>query len=165
MEVIAKGKYISVSPKKAREIADLVRGKNARASLDMLRFMPQGAAREVKKVLASAMANAETNFNLDKEALTVSKITIDGGPSLKRWQPRAKGAAYEIKKRTSHIVVVVSGEVKTKKAADKKVEATKSVEAEAEEHKMEIERPDFVKKEQVAPKADVKNTFFRRKTG
>jgi large subunit ribosomal protein L22 len=164
MEVIAKGKYISVSPKKAREIADLVRGKNAKNAFEMLRLMSQGAAREIKKVLGSAMANAETNFNLDKEALTLSKITIDGGPTLKRWQPRAKGAAFEIKKRTSHIVVTVSGDVKTKKAQAPKKEDTDK-EATAEDHKVEMERPEFLKKEQSGPKANVKSTFFRRKTG
>jgi large subunit ribosomal protein L22 len=164
MEVLAKGKYISISPKKAREIADLVRGKNAKGAYETLRFMPQGAAREIKKVLGSAMANAETNFNLDKDALTLSKITIDGGPTLKRWQPRAKGAAYEIKKRTSHIVVTVSGDVKTKKAQIPKNEDVKT-DKPTDEHKVEMEKPEFMKKEQSGPKANVKSTFFRRKTG
>jgi large subunit ribosomal protein L22 len=171
MEVKAIGKYVSISPKKAREIADLIRGKDATSASNMLRFMPQVSAREVGKVLRSAMANAETNFNLDKDALVIAKITIDGGPTLKRWQPRAKGAAYEIKKRTSHIAVIVSGEIKTKKEETaKKEEKTadklpESIERETEEHKTEIEKPSFIKKEQTAPKADVKSTFFRRKTG
>jgi large subunit ribosomal protein L22 len=170
MEVKAIGKYISISPKKAREIADLVRGKNASDSLSMLKFMPQVSAREIGKVIKSAMANAEVNFNLEKDALTISKITIDGGPTLKRWRPRAKGAAYEIKKRTSHIAVIVSGDIKTKKREeDKKAvkaeEKPKSVAREAEEHKIEVERPGFVKREQKGAKADVKSNFFRRKTG
>jgi large subunit ribosomal protein L22 len=165
MEVKAIGKYISISPKKAREIADLVRGKNASDSLSMLKFMPQVSAREIGKVIKSAMANAEV-----KDALTISKITIDGGPTLKRWRPRAKGAAYEIKKRTSHIAVIVSGDIKTKKREeDKKAvkaeEKPKSVAREAEEHKIEVERPGFVKREQKGAKADVKSNFFRRKTG
>jgi large subunit ribosomal protein L22 len=71
MEVKAIGKYISISPKKAREIADLVRGKKAAEARDLVRFMPQVSAREIGKVLKSAMANAETNFNLDKDALTM----------------------------------------------------------------------------------------------
>jgi large subunit ribosomal protein L22 len=171
MEVKAIGKYISISPKKAREIADLVRGKKAAEARDLVRFMPQVSAREIGKVLKSAMANAETNFNLDKDALTIASITVDGGPTLKRWQPRAKGAAYEIKKRTSHITVIVSGDVKTKKEDTGKKEEAKttkmpeSLEKEAGEHKVEIEKPGYMRKEQTAPKADVKSTFFRRKTG
>lgn len=163
MEVIAKGKYIRLSPKKGRQIADLVRGKNAHESLNLLKTMPHGAAGIIRKVLASAMANAENNFNLDKDALIISQIMIDGGPVLKRWQPRAKGAAYEIKKRTSHVTVVVSGDVKTKKvaqAAEKKVEKEVS-----DEHKVEVERPDFLKKEKVGPTAKVQNKIFRRKAG
>lgn len=166
MEVRAIGKYISISPKKAREIADLVRGKNAREAHTMLRFMPQVAARETRKVLASAMANAESNFNLDKDALVIAQITADGGPTLKRWQPRAKGAAYEIKKRTSHITIVVAGDVKTKKKAEEAgKDKSESVSREAEDHKIEVERPNSVKREQVEKKADVKSNFFRRKTG
>lgn len=171
MEVKAIGKYISISPKKARAIADLIRGKKAQDASNMVRFMPQVSAREIGKVLKSAMANAETNFNLDKDALTIASITVDGGPTLKRWQPRAKGAAYEIKKRTSHITVIVAGEVKTKKEEGKKKDEDKSttlpesIEKEAEEHKIDAERSGFIKKEKAAPKADVKSTFFRRKTG
>lgn len=171
MEVKAIGKYISISPKKARAIADLIRGKNATDASNTLRFMPQISAREIGKVLKSAMANAETNFNLDKDALTIAKITVDGGPTLKRWQPRAKGAAYEIKKRTSHLTVIVSGEVKTKKEEGKKkieeikTELPESLEKEAESHIKEVEKPGFIKREQTIPKADVKSTFFRRKTG
>lgn len=165
MEVVAKGKYIRVSPKKVREIARLVRGKNARIALQAVSALPHAGADVIKKVLASAMANAENNFNLDKEALTVSTIMVDGGPTLKRWRPRAKGAASSIKKRTSHITVVVSGDVKTKvkKSENKEAKAQKSGE---DEHKIEVERPQFIEKKPTAPKAEVKtNKVFRRKTG
>jgi large subunit ribosomal protein L22 len=162
MEVIAKGKYIRLSPKKGRQIADLVRGKNAHESLNLLKSMPQGAAGIIRKVLASAMANAENNFNLDKDALVISGIMIDGGPVLKRWQPRAKGAAYEIKKRTSHVTVIVSGDVKTKKIAEK---AEKKEKETTEDHKVEVERPEFLKKEKAANTAKVQNKIFRRKAG
>lgn len=164
MEVIAKGNYIRLSPKKARQIADIIRGKNAHEAEVMLKLMPQKSAREIKKVLSSAMANAENNFNLEKNELVISKIMIDGGPVLKRWQPRAKGAAFEIKKRTSHISVIVSGDVKSKKAETKKTEEVAEKET-TEEHKIEIEKPEFLKKEQAAQKVDVKNKIFRRKTG
>lgn len=167
MEVRAQAKYVSISPKKAREVADLVRGKNAKEALEMLKFMPQVSAKEIGKALKSAMANAETNFNLEKDALLVSRITVDGGPILKRWQPRAKGAAYEIKKRTSQLTVVVSGDVKTKKAKTEKKgkEASESLAKEKAEHKMEVERPQFDKTSGQGASADVKSNFFRRKTG
>lgn len=162
MEVIAKGKFIRVSPTKARQIADLIRGQKATVGFDMVRSMPHAGAKVIAKVLKSAMANAETNFSLDKEGLVISKIMIDGGPVIKRWQPRARGAAYEIRKRTSHVTIVVAGEMKTKKTAEAPKKAEKVQE---DEHKMEVERPDFMKKDQVAPNAGVKNKIFRRKTG
>lgn len=171
MEVLAKGKFVRISAKKARPIADIIRGKNAKSSLEMLNIMPQRAAREIGKVLLSAMSNAENNFNLDKDDLTISKITIDNGPALKRWRPRAKGAASSIKKRTSHITVIVSGEVNSKKitrdSATKKEQIT--------EHEIETEKsaaadsdyikPEFIKKEQSVSKVGIKNKIFRRKTG
>lgn len=193
MEVIAKGKYIKVSPKKAREIVSLVRGKNAKEAREAMKFMPQVAAKEIFKVVSSAVANAQHNFSLEPDALTISSITIDGGPTLKRYRPRARGRVSNIKRKTSHITVIVSGDVKTKKPASTdvksgmvtapkpKTEAKKeeampeSIENEAtpastgasqgEEHKLEMERPAFAKKEQEVPKFDVKGKFFRRKTG
>lgn len=164
MEVIAKGKSIRISPKKAREIADLIRGKGAKESRAMLKFMPQKSAGVIDKILASAMANAEANFNLDKSQLTITKITVDGGPVLKRWQPRAKGAAFEIKKRSSHITIIVSGDVTTKKAAPKKetaIEAPKEIKEEKSDNK-----PEFIQKEQKGSReVAVKKQVFRRKTG
>jgi large subunit ribosomal protein L22 len=173
MEVIAQGKFIRISPKKARPVADLVRGKNAKIAFETLKLMPQRTASEIRKVLGSAMANAENNFNLDKDALIVAKIMVDGGPVLKRHQPRGKGSASAIKKRTSHITVIVSGDIKTKrsassaqeKVAEKAEKTTKEVK-EVENKKIEVEKPEFIKEDKkVAPKSGVKNTFYRRKTG
>jgi large subunit ribosomal protein L22 len=166
MEVLAKAKYIRVSPKKVRQIADAIRGKNARTALEIVKAMPHSGAEVIKKVLASAMANAENNFNLDKDALTLSTITVDGGPTLKRWRPRAKGAASSIKKRTSHITVVVSGEIQTKVKKTETKEVKAHEKSGEDEHKIEVERPQFVEKKPQATKADVKtNKVFRRKTG
>jgi len=173
MEVIAKGKYIKVSPKKAREIVSLIRGKNAKEAREAMKFMPQAAAEEIYKVVSSAVANAQHNFSLDPDALTISSITIDGGPTLKRYRPRARGRVSNIKRKTSHITVIVSGDVKTKKvtAPKPKTEAKKeetmpeSIENEAGEHKIEIEKPEFIKEKQEVPKFSVKDKFFRRKTG
>jgi len=164
MEVIAKGKFIRISPKKARPVADLIRGKNAKIAFETLKLMPQRTAGEIKKVLGAAMANAENNFNLDKDELTISQIMVDGGPVLKRHQPRGKGSASQIKKRTSHITVIVSGDVKTKKVAEKTTAAPKEAK-EVETKRVETEKPDFIKNDKAAPKAEVKNTFYRRKTG
>jgi len=164
MEVLATGKYISVSPKKARAIANLVRGKNAKESAVILGQMPQAGASAVRKVLNSAMANAENNFNLDKSLLNISKITVNAGPVLKRFQPRSKGMASGIKRRTSHIAIVVSGDIKTKVVKEKKAETKKESIKEPEEHKIELERPEEKKIYTSTPK-EMGKKMFRRKTG
>jgi large subunit ribosomal protein L22 len=133
MEVKAVEKYIRISPRKARLVADMVRGQNAKKSLVALKFMPKKAAGIIYKAVKSAVANAENNFNLDGETLVISKITVDGGPTLKRFRPAARGMAKHIRKRTSHITVVVSGEGTTKKAKpakEAKSEQPKAADAE-----------------------------------
>jgi large subunit ribosomal protein L22 len=166
MEILAKGKYVRVSPKKARAIANLIRGKNASESVVMLSSMPQSGAAAIKKVLVSSMANAENNFNLDKKELIISAITVNAGPVLKRFQPRAKGSASEIKKRTSHIEVVVSGVIKSKtsKNDEKQLKAKKEVVTDEESHKVEIERPTEKSVYTTTPK-EMGKKMFRRKTG
>lgn len=108
MEVQAVEKYIRISPKKARLVADMVRGGNAKQSLTLLKFVPKKAAKIIYKALKSAVANAENNFNLDGGNLVIAKISVDSGPTLKRFRPGAKGMAKPLKKRTSHVTVVVS---------------------------------------------------------
>lgn len=110
MKVTAKAKYIRVSPRKVRLVVDLVRGKKAEEALAILKFTPKAAAADVIKVIKSAVANAEHNFNLRRKDLVISEIMADAGPTLKRFEPRARGMAYEIKKRTSHITVSVEAE-------------------------------------------------------
>ncbi len=107
METRAVAKYIRISPQKARLVADTIRGMNAGQAVDTLRFMPKKGARIIKKVLESALANADQNSSVDVDALYVKEIFIDGGPMLKRFSPRAMGRATRILKRTSHITVVV----------------------------------------------------------
>ncbi|WP_132992069.1 50S ribosomal protein L22 [Gordonia zhaorongruii] len=104
----ATARFVRVTPMKARRVLDLVRGKNVDEALDILRFAPQGASEPVYKVLASAIANAENNQGQDRRALVVSEAFADEGPTLKRFQPRAQGRAFRIRKRTSHITVVVA---------------------------------------------------------
>ncbi|MGL4601708.1 MAG: 50S ribosomal protein L22 [Plesiomonas sp.] len=108
MEAIAKHRYARTSAQKARLVADLVRGKKVALALEVLTYSNKKAADLVKKVLESAIANAEHNEGADVDDLKISKIFVDEGPSMKRIMPRAKGRADRILKRTSHITVVVS---------------------------------------------------------
>jgi large subunit ribosomal protein L22 len=108
MKVRAQAKYVRQSPYKVRLVLDLVRGMpvdDARATLD---FTNRRAAPTIRKVLDSAVANAEHNFALDADELIVSEAYADEGPTLKRWRPRARGRATRINKRTSHITIVVA---------------------------------------------------------
>ena len=103
----AIARFVRVTPMKARRVVDLVRGLPVDEALSILQFAPQAAADNVRKLLESAIANAENGEGLDRDSLVVSKVTVDEGPTLKRWRPRAQGRAYRIRKRTSHITVVV----------------------------------------------------------
>ena len=107
MEVFAVAKYIRISPQKARLVADVIRGMNAEKALTTLRFMPKKGAEIIKKVLESAVANANQSESIDVDTLFVKRILIDGGPMLKRFSPRAQGRATRILKRSSHITIVV----------------------------------------------------------
>jgi len=103
----AIARHVRVSPMKARRVVNLVRGLPAREALTVLQFAPQSASEPVYKVLASAIANAENNERLDPDSLLVAEAYVDEGPTLKRFRPRAQGRAYRIRKRTSHITIVV----------------------------------------------------------
>jgi len=104
---LAQARYVRISPMKCRRVIDLVRGMDASEALDVLRFAPQSASEQVGKVLASAMANAENNKKLDIRDLFIAQAYVDEGPTLKRFRPRAQGRAFRIRKRTSHITIVV----------------------------------------------------------
>ncbi|MEW6333811.1 MAG: 50S ribosomal protein L22 [Thermodesulfobacteriota bacterium] len=110
METRAVAKYIRMSPQKVRLVADLVRGKKIEEAKQILLFTRKYAAEPVSKVLNSAVANAKQNPNIDENILYVKEIYVDNGPSLKRWRARAQGRAAAIKKRMSHITVVLSEE-------------------------------------------------------
>lgn len=107
MPVRAEAKYIRMSPRKVRLVVDLIRGKPVEEALNILRFLPKAAAREVAKVVRSAMANAEQNHGLYPEDLYIAHISANEGPRLKRYRPRARGSAGLILKRTTHITVVL----------------------------------------------------------
>ncbi|MBA4370497.1 MAG: 50S ribosomal protein L22 [Coriobacteriaceae bacterium] len=107
METRAVARYVRVSPRKARLVVDLIRGKGVGDAQAILRFTPRAVAEDVEKVLNSAVANAEKNLKLKPETLYVAETYVDEGPTLKRIRPRAQGRAFRINKRTSHITVVV----------------------------------------------------------
>jgi large subunit ribosomal protein L22 len=103
----AKARFVRVSATKARRVIDLVRGKSVAEALDILRWAPQSASEPVAKVIASAAANAQNNEGLDPSTLVVATVYADEGPTAKRIRPRAQGRAFRIRKRTSHITVIV----------------------------------------------------------
>jgi large subunit ribosomal protein L22 len=104
----AVARYVRISPSKAQQVISLIRGKDAEDALAVLRFTPKAAARLIIKVLSSAIANAEKNLRVSRNRLYVSEAYVDQGPTLKRIRPRAMGRAYRIRKRSSHITVVVT---------------------------------------------------------
>lgn len=104
----ATAKTIRVSPRKSRLVIDLIRGKSVADAIAILKFTPNKAAGIIEKVLMSAVANAENNFDLDVENLVVSEAFVNEGPTMKRFRPRAKGSASPINKRTAHITVAVA---------------------------------------------------------
>ena len=108
METRAVAKYVRVSPRKARIVIDTIRGKDVNEALESLQFNQRAVSETVSKVVTSAAANAEHNFGVRSENLYIKECYVDEGPTIKRYRPRAKGAASPINKRTSHITVVVS---------------------------------------------------------
>ncbi|MEN8041526.1 MAG: 50S ribosomal protein L22 [Actinomycetota bacterium] len=108
MNASAQAKHIRQSPYKVRRVLDLVRGLPVDEARTVLDFTNRKAAFTIKKVLDSAIANAEHNFALDADELFVAEAYADEGPTLKRWRPRARGRATKIRKRTSHITIVVA---------------------------------------------------------
>ena len=104
---LATARYVRMTPMKCRRVIDLVRGLPVQDALDILRFDTHSASEPIYKVVASAIANAEHNKSLDARDLFIAQAYVDEGPTLKRFRPRAQGRAYRIRKRTSHITVVV----------------------------------------------------------
>ena len=107
MEARAIAKHVRIAPRKIRIVADLVRGKNVSEAMAILKFTPKVGSKVVEKVIRSAAANAENNFNMERKKLYITKIWANQGPTLKRFMPRAQGRATAIRKRTSHIEVIV----------------------------------------------------------
>jgi large subunit ribosomal protein L22 len=124
---VAKARFVHVSASKARRVIDLVRGKSVTDALDILRWAPQSASDPVAKVIASAAANAQNNEGLDPTTLVVATVYADEGPTAKRIRPRAQGRAFRIRKRTSHITVIVeSRPAKEERGGGRSVSASRA---------------------------------------
>lgn len=107
MEARAIAKYVRISPRKVNIVLKLIRGKDVKEALAILKYTPKAASQVVAKVINSAVANAENNHEMNPDNLYVAETYADQGPTLKRYQPHAQGRAFRILKRTSHITVVV----------------------------------------------------------
>ena len=128
---VAKARFVRVSPTKARRVIDLVRGKSVADALDILRWAPQAASEPVAKGIASAAANAQNNNGLDPSTLVVATVYADDGPTAKRIRPRAQGRAFRIRRRTSHITVVVESRPSKDARGSQSASATRARRAQA----------------------------------
>ena len=165
MSVSTKLKYLRIAPRKARLVADLIRGKSVEKAQTILNFTIKKAAPPLLKLLNSAMANARNNFHLDEKNLYVSKITIDQGPTYKRWRARARGNAEEIKKRTSHVSLVLD-EIRIPKKVKKFRKVPKTVESKIETmEKLKVPESKFKPERKIKKSISPKSTkrIFRRK--
>lgn len=107
MEAKAIAKYVRIAPRKVNVVADLIRGKNVEEAIAILKFTPKRGARVLEKVVKSALANAENNFDMDRDNLYVAQAYANDGPTLKRWRAGGRGRAFKILKRSSHVGVVL----------------------------------------------------------
>ena len=108
MEVVSLTKYTRVSPKKARQVAKELRGKPANEALELLSFIPRKSARLLRKTLHSAVANAENNHNLNSDDLIIKEAVVEEGPAFRRFKAAARGSAKPIRKRTSHLRIILT---------------------------------------------------------
>jgi large subunit ribosomal protein L22 len=133
MEATAKLRYLRITPRKVRAVADLIRGKNVSSALATLAFVEKRAAEPVAKLLRSAVANAEvaSKNQVDVDQLRVKSLMVDQGPSLRRFMPRAMGRAFKILKKTSHIALTISDEAAPKKKRVKPARKAKAAPAQA----------------------------------
>ena len=119
-EVKTVAKYVRIAPRKVRIVMDLIRGKKVDDAFAILKFTPKRGSKFIEKVLRSAVANAENNFDMDADKLYVSTCFVDQGPTLKRIHPRSRGQAFGILKHTSHITVMVAEEQEEEKLNETK---------------------------------------------
>jgi large subunit ribosomal protein L22 len=149
--VRAQAKWLRIAPRKARLVVEHIRGRTVPEARTVLAFTPRAAAREIEKVLASAVANAEANHGLIGDELIVAAAYVDEGPTIKRWRARARGRAARIKKHTCHVTIrLVPGETDTQTRRPRRAQAEPVVE---EQPKAE-EKPKRAPRRRAAPKAE-----------
>jgi len=168
MEVKASLKYLRISPRKVRLLTNLIKGLSVKSAEANLLHISKKSSKPLLKLLKSAIANAEHNFNLDKNNLFVRAIRVDEGPALKKWRPRARGTAYPIRKRTSHIFLTLK-EIKEEKTKIKKGAKEVKHEEGKEKQKVRVKSPTLVKKPKFEKEGKIikrsaqKQKIFRRK--
>jgi large subunit ribosomal protein L22 len=148
--VRAEAKYVGISARKARVVLDHIRGRSVPEARTILAFTPRVAARDIEKVLASAVANAEANHGLDGDNLVLEAAYADEGPTLKRWRARARGRVNRIRKRSCHITLVVREAESTKRPRKQDAAAPAATEEPTAEPKTSRRRSPAKKKEAVA---------------
>ncbi len=168
MEVKAKLSYLRIAPRKVRLVTDLIRGKKVEKAQNILNFTTKKAAQPVLKLLNSALASAINNFQMQESNMYISKVLVNEGPKLKRWRARARGRAFPIQKKTSHVIIVLQETEKAFPMKKKKVKKVKKVITPIKETKKKIqeEKPKF------KPELEIKkpksqrgiSKFFRRKS-
>ncbi len=142
MQASAKLNYLHIAPRKVRLIVDMIRKKSVKEAEKILNFMPQRAALPVMKLIKSAVSNAKNSFGSEESNLFISKITVDEGPKMKKWMPRARGSPSPIHKKTSHVSLVLD-EIEKGKAKVKKDQESLKVEEEKKQEKIakNIQKP------------------------
>ncbi|HJR44236.1 MAG TPA: 50S ribosomal protein L22 [Actinomycetota bacterium] len=171
-EAIATARFIRMSPTKARQVVDLIRGRHVDDARRVLRFTPRGASPVVGKVLESAIANAEHNRSLPGDELVVARAWVDEGPTLKRFRPRAQGRATRIRKRTCHVSIVVGRQEEillperpaTKRTAGRKDTAGEATEATPEKTSKKTTAKRTTAKKATAKKTTAKKTAAKKTT-
>ncbi len=159
MSTSVKLKYLRIAPRKVRLVAKLIKKKKTQEAKDILNFTMKKGADPLVKLLDSAVANAQNNFQADPNNLYIDKILVDEGPKYKRWRPRSRGQAYPIQKKTSHITIYLEEIEKGKKKEVKKEKLKKVKKKETKTPKI---KP---KKEEKKPKeVKAKRKFFQRKS-
>jgi len=160
MPITVKLNYLRISPRKVRLIADLIRKKTVQEAERILEFTVKKSATPLQKLLKSATATAENDFKLNKLNLYVSKILVNEGPTLKRWRPRARGRIHPIKKRTSHITLVLD-EIESGKKIRPAKKLKKISKQEMESKKLEVKK---AKTEKLRPKIKIPRPDFKKTT-
>ncbi len=174
MSVTIKAKYIRIAPRKVRLVVDMIRGEKAERAKSLLRFTVNKSAGPVLKLLNSGLTSAKNEFNWNESNLYIKKITVDEGPKLKRWMPRARGSASPIQKKTSHITMIIDEIEKTEEVIKKKKKSkvdTKTISSldevksvSLDDNNKKPERPEKKEKMKSVSEKGAKSKVFRRKS-